>query len=91
MILAYGLGHRKMHLFGLDSSYEGDVGHVYGQANYQKHVNVTCGDETFRTSPQLLGQAEDFKMVAPDLISAGCEIMVHGGGLLKALALQMAA
>lgn len=90
LVLAYGLGFRKFHLFGLDSSFEDKV-HAYAQEPYTKSVNVTCGDETFKTSPQLLGQAEDFKMMFPDLIAAGCEITVHGKGLLKSLATQMAA
>lgn len=91
MILAYGLGYRKFHLFGMDSSFDGEIGHAYEQANYQNTVDVTCGDEVFKSSPQLLGQAEDFKMILPDLISAACEITVHGDGLLKAIATQMAA
>lgn len=91
MILAYGLGYRKFHLFGMDSSYDGEFGHAYAQAEYAKSLNVTCGDKVFKTSPQLLGQAEDFKMIAPDLLQADCEITVHGEGLLKAVAEQMAA
>lgn len=89
MVLAYGLGFRKFHLFGLDSSFEDRV-HAYDQGQYEKTVNVTCGDDTFKTSPQLLGQAEDFRVMFPDLVAAGCEINVHGNGLLKSLATQMA-
>lgn len=91
MVLAYGLGYRKMHLFGMDSSYDGDRGHAYDQADYEKFLSVTCGDEVFKTSPQLLGQAEDFKLIAPGLVAAACEITVHGKGLLRAVADQMAA
>lgn len=91
MVLAYGLGYRKFHLFGMDSSYEGNRGHAYEQADYANFVDVTCGDRVFKTSPQLLGQVEDFKKVVPNLISAACEVTVHGGGLLKAVADQMAA
>lgn len=90
IVLAYGLGFRKFHLFGLDSSYE-DREHVYEQIGYDRTVKVTCGDETFKTSPQLLGQAEDFRVMFPDLVAVGCEITVHGDGLLKSLATQMAA
>lgn len=91
MVLAFGLGYRQIHVFGADSSYDGETGHAYSQADYDNFINVACGDEVFKTSPQLLGQAEDFKIIAPDLIHAGCEIMVHGAGLLTAVASQMAA
>ncbi len=91
IVLAYGLGFRKFHLFGMDSSYDGDQGHAYAQADYQRFIEATCGDQVFKTSPQLLGQAEDFKMVLPNLLSAACEVTVHGAGLLKAVADQMAA
>ena len=91
MVLAYGLGYRKFHLFGMDSSYDGDRGHAYDQADYANFLNVTCGNQVFKSSPQLLGQAEDFKMILPDLLRAACEITVHGDGLLNAVATQMAA
>jgi hypothetical protein len=88
--LAYGLGYRKFHLFGLDSSYDGDRSHAYDQAGYDNLLDVTCGDQVFKASPQLLGQAEDFKVLIPDLVRAACEVTVHGGGLLRAIASQMA-
>lgn len=91
MILAYGLGYRKFHLFGMDSSYDGDVGHAYEQEDGDNFLDVTCGDQVFKTTPQLLGQAEDFKLILPDLIRAACEVTVHGDGLLRAVATQMAA
>lgn len=91
MILAYGLGYRKFHLFGMDSSYDGDVGHAYSQPDYLNFLDVTCGNEVFKSSPQLLGQAEDFKMILPDLLQSACEVTVHGKGLLRAIANQMAA
>jgi hypothetical protein len=57
MMLAYGLGYRKFHVFGMDSSYDGDVGHAYEQGDYDSFLTVTCGDQAFKTSSQLLGQA----------------------------------
>lgn len=90
MVLGHGLGYRKFHLFGLDSSYEKRV-HAYEQGQYARKVDVTCGDKVFSTSPQLLGQADDFRIMLPDFIKAGCEVTVHGDGLLKAIASQMTA
>lgn len=91
LVLSYGLGYRDFHLFGLDSSYDGDRVHAYEQHGYGAHLDVVCGDRHFRSSPQLIGQAEDFKKMAPDMIAAGCEITVYGAGLLKAIAEEMIA
>lgn len=91
MVLAYGLGYRKFHLFGMDSSHDAGKAHAYDQSSTEATLDVTCGDQVFKTSPQLLGQAEDFKMILPDLIRAACEVTVHGDGLLRAVATQMAA
>ncbi len=91
LMLAYGLGYRTFHLFGMDSSYDGSVGHAYYQEDREADLTVTCGDQVFKTSAQMLGQAEDFKLLLPDLIRAACEITVHGDGLLRAVATQMAA
>lgn len=89
LVLAYGLGYRKFHLFGLDSSFEADRQFSYEQLPYLDVIDVICGDETFKSSPQLVGQAEDFKRTAFDLVNVGCEITVYGGGLLKAIADKM--
>jgi len=86
LYIAYGLGYRDFHLFGLDSSYEGDRCHAYAQGGYDTVLEVACGDKTFRSSPQMIAQAEDFKKILPDMVSAGCSVTVHGGGLLKAIA-----
>lgn len=86
LYLAYGLGYRKFQLFGLDSSYDGDRCHAYDQAGYDDVREVVCGNEAFRSSPQMIAQAEDFKVIIPDMIKAGCEVTVHGSGLLRAIA-----
>lgn len=88
LYLAYGLGYRTFHLFGMDSSYEGDRCHAYEQHGYDTVLDVACGDEAFRASPQLIAQAEDFRVIIPDMIKAGCEVTVHGSGLLRAIANQ---
>lgn len=84
--LAYGLGYRDFHLFGFDSSYDGDKGHAYSQADYETVLDVSCGAETFKSSPQLIAQAEDFKVIIPQMITAGCSVTVHGYGLLRSIA-----
>lgn len=89
LVLAYGLGYRKFHLFGLDSSFSDGKQFAYEQLPHLELIDVICGDETFQSSPQLVGQAEDFKRTAFDLVNVGCEITVYGGGLLKAIADKM--
>lgn len=87
--MLYGLGYRDFHLFGLDSSFEGGRAHAYDQHGYDTILDVICGDQVFKSSPQMVGQAEDFKIMAPDLIAAGCEITVYGDGLLKSIVMNM--
>jgi uncharacterized Rossmann fold enzyme len=88
IFLAYGLGYRNFHLFGLDSSYEGEKCHAYKQAGYDIILDVHCGDKTFRSSPQMIAQAEDFKVIIPDMLKSDCSVTVHGSGLLRAIADQ---
>lgn len=89
LVLAYGLGYRTFHIFGLDSSFSDGKQFAYEQLPHLELIDVICGDETFQSSPQLVGQAEDFKRTAFDLVNVGCEITVYGGGLLKAVADKM--
>lgn len=89
LILAYGLGYRSFHLFGLDSSFKAERQHCYEQHKYENVVDVACGTRTFKSSPQMVAQAEDFKITAWDMIQAGCEITVHGDSLLKTVAEEM--
>lgn len=88
--VAYMLGYRNLHLFGLDSSYEGDFCHAYEQGGYADLWDVKVGNEEFRSPPQLIAQAQEFQNLLPDLIAQGCEITVHGTGLLPSLAAEIA-
>lgn len=87
--LAFALGYRKLHLFGMDSSYLGDASHAYDQAPQESVLDVTFAGQSFKVPPQLLGQAEDFKNMVPDLLAQRCEIVVHGYGLIPAIAHEM--
>ena len=89
LILGYGLGYRMFHLFGIDCSFSGEKQHIYLQHKYPDVVDVACGERSFKSSPQMVAQAEDFKVTAWDMIQAGCEITVHGNSLLKAVAEEM--
>lgn len=89
--IAYALGYRKIHLYGFDSSYRDGENHAYKQpmnAN-EKIVEVFCGSERFSASPWMIAQVEDFEQMAPDLVAMGCELHVHGSGLLPFRASMM--
>lgn len=89
--LLYALGFRQIHLFGLDSCYSGDVGHAYEQADYSKHMTVTCAGKKYKTSPQLVSQVEEFKQLVPQMLAKGVELYTYGDGLLQDVAAQMVA
>ncbi len=94
MCIAFVEGYRRIHLFGFDSSYRDDDGHAYPQSmNAGERVIDVAVDEgrAFRAAPWMVQQAKDFLSLAPDLIRCGCEITVHGDGLLPYVAARMAA
>lgn len=87
--LAFVLGYRKIHVYGLDSCYEGNSAHAYAQADYASHVTAVCEGKTYKTSPQLYAQAKEFREMVPALLELGAEIYVHGQGLLQDMAAAM--
>lgn len=93
MGISYVLGYRKIHLYGMDSSYSGPNHHVYSQPinDSETIMDVTCQGRTFRASPWMIAQAEQFQEVASILANWGCDIMVHGSGLLPWIAMHMQA
>jgi hypothetical protein len=91
IVIAYILGYRKIHLYGFDSSYRGSENHAYSQPmnSSERILEVPFGDEIYRCAPWMVIQAEDFRGLIPDLISKGCEIHVHGDGLIPAIAEEL--
>lgn len=92
MAAAFALGFRRIHLFGFDSSYRSDEHHAYPQAlnDGEETYEVTVGNRIFRAAGWMLGQVKNFGHIAPMLAAEGCEITVHGDGLLPAVAHDMA-
>lgn len=92
IVIAYALGYRRIHLYGFDSCYRDNDNHAYAQAlnAAERIIDVHAGDKTFRCAPWMATQAEDFQSLAPDLIAKGCEICVHGEGLIPEIAAGMA-
>lgn len=87
LCVAYTLGYRKMHLFGYDSSNRNGATHAYMQLLNVliPNIDVTWAGKTYTASMPMKLQAEAFPAFARALIEAGCEIEVHGDGLLPAM------
>lgn len=85
MFVAFAMGYRKMHLFGVDSSYD-ELTHVRKSVVEEQRLEVNCLGKWFKTTPWLAMQAEDFKIIGPALRDAGAEIVVHGTGLVPTIA-----
>ena len=89
--LAYMLGYRKIHVFGLDSSIEDGEGHAYSQIEFPSVLDVVFNGKKYKTPPQFLAQVEDFKKLLPEITANGCELTIHGDGLLPDVAASMLA
>lgn len=87
MILAYTQGFRRLHLFGYDSSNRADASHVLHQAwnDGEPMTLVTFAGQTYVASVTMRLQAQAFHDRARALQAVGCEINVHGDGLLPAM------
>jgi len=90
MGLLHVLGYRKIHIFGMDSCFQDGASHCYDQGEYATSINVRFDGKDYKSPPQLLAQVEEFKLTARQLMAFGCEIYVHGEGLLQAVARDMA-
>lgn len=92
MVISYILGFRDLHLFGMDSSYKDGEGHAYQQKLNEgdRIIDVQVGEQIFRAAPWMASQVDEFKEVAVSLVREGCQISVHGSGLLPCVANLMA-
>lgn len=85
--LVYTMGYRKLHFFGYDSSHKGEESHVVKQ---EMNSDVPCMEVEFAGKSYLSSlpmklQAERFLNIAHLLEQEGCELIVHGDGLLPAM------
>jgi SAM-dependent methyltransferase len=87
LTVAYTLGFRRLHLFGYDSSNRGVSRHAYAQPmnDTMPEMDVLWGGKVYRASMPMKLQADAFFRYAEALQDAGCEITVHGDGLLPAM------
>lgn len=90
MNLAYLAGHRKITLFGMDSSYRGEANHAYPQPlnDNESRITVHAAGRDFICAPWMAKQAAEFQAQAKQLTEAGCRIAVAGDGLIPWIAKQ---
>ncbi|HVZ60627.1 MAG TPA: class I SAM-dependent methyltransferase [Terriglobales bacterium] len=91
MVLAWVLGYRNIHLYGFDSCYRGNAHHAYPQPLNDGELTVEAefDGKTYKCSPWMIQQAEDFEIFAPNLMDNGAKLFVHGAGLIPDIASQI--
>lgn len=85
--LAYAVGYRKLHVFGMDSCHRNGASHAYQQPmnDLIPNVDVEWAGKRYKSSVAMKAQAEKFMMTGQDLVRRGCQIHVYGEGLLQAM------
>lgn len=87
LYIAISMGYGKVHMYGVDSSYEGMNTHISQSRTEERHLPVRVNDKVFITSPWLAQQAEDFKILVPLMQRINrTKIAVHGTGLIPYIA-----
>jgi len=89
MVLAPPMGYRDLHLWGADSSFADGATHIRKSTTEERTIEIMAWGRAFFTSPWMAQQAEDFKILAPQLRDLGIRIAVHGDGLIPHLARRM--
>ena len=84
MYLAYLMGYRRFHFAGFDSCYHDGHGHAYEQSlnDGEEVIDVIAAGRRFKCAPWMAKQADEFQKQARKLIDLGCDLTVHGHGLI---------
>ena len=89
MFLAHAAGYRKLHLYGMDSSYREDAHHAYAQTmnDGERIIEIKMQEfeRVYRCATWMARQADEFRWHWQRLLSAGCTVTAHGDGLLPDL------
>jgi len=82
--LAYAMGFRNLHIYGYDSCHRDGNGHAFHQKlnDGDPCAWVDFAGKTYLASLTMKLQAEKFQDTALALKQLGCQITVHGTGLL---------
>lgn len=91
MCIAYIMGYRQIHIYGLDSCYRDGKHHAYAQPlnDKEKVIEVIFNDQKYKVAPWMATQVDQFRELAQFLIESGCVITTHGEGLLQDMARAM--
>jgi hypothetical protein len=84
LCLAYTLGFRRIEVHGMDSSFrKGDIYAFKSDIPDEPlRVEVEFGGRFYESSVDMKQQVQVFMKLAKMLKDAGCEVIVHGSGLL---------
>lgn len=85
--LAYAMGYRDLHVFGLDGSHRDGRGHAYSQPMNDGMPTVTTewDGRRYVSSLPMKCAAEKFMWLGRQLEASGARVSVYGDGLLPAM------
>lgn len=83
-MLAYCLGYRDVHLFGADSSYEGEAHHIY-DAPKDPLVRVELDGTIYDSCGVFVHQVAYFQQILHWFTTHGATFEIHGRGLGPAI------
>lgn len=81
-------GYRSIHVYGMDSSFDGDAHHAYPQPlnDGDRVIEVAMGDKRYRAALWMVRQSHEFRWHWRDLKREGVTLHVHGRGLIPDIA-----
>lgn len=84
LYLAYLMGYRRFDVHGFDSCYRDGMNHAYKQPlnDGEQVIEITAAGRTFQCAPWMAKQAKEFQQQVRELMSRGCQITIHGSGLI---------
>lgn len=91
--LLHESGFRKIHVYGMDSSYEDGAHHAYAQPlnDGEQLLKVTMGGKDYTCARWMARQSEEFRETWADLQRRGTRIFMHGRGLIPDIAKALVA
>lgn len=88
--LAWMSGYSKIHVYGMDGSYEGEEHHAYPQALNDgvipTEVQLGHGGKRYRCALWMVRQAHEAKEAIVSLSAKGIKLYFHGSGLIPDMA-----
>jgi hypothetical protein len=84
MYLIFISGFRKLHIYGMDSSYEDKAHHAYQQPlnDGEPTLSIAMGEKRYTCARWMVRQAEEYRGQFHDLTDRGMRIWQHGRGLI---------